>query len=136
MAWKDLVRAVALGVPWLIAGGCSDTTTIVQHRLIGEACARDSDCASANFRCDTAMAGGYCKKSCRNDFDCPSEGACVFTTDATLGACYKRCISGGECRASSDLVCRDHATAGVIASHDFCDEAPAGPGGIDGGSHD
>jgi len=135
MAWKDLVRAVALGVPVLVAGGCGDTATIVQHRLIGEACARDSDCGSASFSCDTSMAGGYCKKDCRNDFDCPSEGVCVFTTDATLGACYKRCISGGECRTSSDLVCRDHTTAGVIATHDFCGEAQPSLHG-DGGSPD
>jgi hypothetical protein len=133
MAWTDLVRALALGVPLLAAGGCRDTATIVQYKLIGEACVHDTDCASATFTCDTAMAGGYCKKVCRNDFDCPSEGVCVFTTDATLGACFKRCISGGECRASSDLVCRDHTAASVIATHDFCGEAGAT---FDGGAHD
>ena len=123
---RILARTVALVSLALLAGaGCTNTDTVAQKLPIGSACNDSSECGSPpHFFCDSEHPGGYCKKDCKGDADCPSEAICAF--DGAVGACHLKCDTSSNCRFSSGYQCKPASSnQDTLASHAYCD-APEG----------
>lgn len=102
---------------------------ITQKLTIGAGCTTAADCGDAPvFYCDVNLPGGYCKKDCKGDFDCPPEAICSFMGDT--GQCKLKCPLGGQCHTG--YVCRPPSSeTATLASRPYCDTPAAA---VDGGS--
>jgi hypothetical protein len=96
----------------------------------GSSCTANAGCCgTGKFFCATLdHPGGYCKKDCKSDADCPTGSVCAG--DSSLGECHKSCNAAADCRTAEGYICKPHASE---ASHDFCDAPEPTP---DGGSTD
>ena len=110
--------------------GCGPSGQLL---AIGSPCTSTSQCGTAAaFFCDKSHPGGYCKRDCKRDADCPPEAICAF--DGSTGACHHRCDTVNDCLRSEGYLCRPASTdPASIASHAYCDVADA-PAPTDGGS--
>jgi hypothetical protein len=113
--------------------GCNDTTAS-QSLPIGSACTADAPTSSVcgsfpTYFCDADHPGGYCKKSCHKDADCPAGSVCAGAGMVSPGECHKSCAGAADCRVNEGYVCKvmpDDAT------HAYCDvPEPDMDGGTD-----
>jgi hypothetical protein len=120
--------ALLVSLAALLAGGCA------AH--VGDGCATNQDCATAQF-CDTSPPGGYCTVvGCRAN-SCPSEAWCATALlgDHMQTYCLRKCEEDGNCRAG--YVCRfDMATPGGVCFVAPVPAADGGPSAADGGTAD
>jgi len=117
--------------------GCTDNA-VVQSLAIGSPCTEDQPTSSVcgtfpTFFCDADHPGGYCKKSCHKDADCPTGSVCAGAGMISPGECHKSCTQAtrsADCRLSEGYECKDMPDD---ASHDYCDvpEMSAEDGGKD-----
>jgi hypothetical protein len=115
-----LLSAVRFGL-LLLAAGCGPG--VVQQELaIGQPCSAASDCGTApTFYCETALPGGYCKKDCRTDLDCPTEAVCVGAAGLTTGSCYLICGAGSTCPRQGYGCLPASSTPPLTATRNYCD---------------
>lgn len=127
-----LAAALAGGL-WAAAGCGPSGPTVGQVLPIGSPCAAASQCGTVSaFFCDKAHPGGYCKRDCKADKDCPPEAICAF--DGATGACHHTCATVNDCRKPEGYICKPASTdPAAIASHAYCDVDDA-PGVTDGGT--
>jgi hypothetical protein len=106
-----------------LIAGCGDSTTSTQKQAIGTACTASSDCGTGDFFCATqGHPGGYCKRDCKAEADCPSGSTCAGA-DSGAGECHKICTTDNDCRVSEGYACNlshEESTSG------FCDPPEAG----------
>ncbi len=115
-----MARACALFL-FVVTAGCGNTPP-QQLLPIGSPCTASSQCGSdPAFFCDKDHPGGYCKRDCKMDADCPPEAICAFD-GPTVGECHKRCNTVDDCRQKEGYVCKPSSTdPNMMASHAFCD---------------
>lgn len=91
-----------------------------QKLPIGSPCQTSAQCGDGPFFCAKSHPGGYCKRDCKTDSDCPSDAICAFS--GAIGECHKKCNGDNDCRTSEGYSCHK-ASAGPDdkASHAFCD---------------
>lgn len=134
---RNLLRA-AFAFAFVFAAaklvGC-DTPVVKQLLPIGSPCTSSADCGSQpQFYCDSLHAGGYCKKDCKTDLDCPSESICAFH-NSPIGQCALKCDNLANCRFTMGYTCKPASNEVMtLASHGYCGLADSDV--PDGGSDD
>jgi hypothetical protein len=129
-----LACAFALSFPILGCGGGKE-----QLLPIGSPCHASSECGTTAAWFCAMHPGGYCKKDCKTDAECPSEAICVH--EGSSGECHKNCDKDSDCRSAEGYACKPASSdPDTLATHAFCDvmEEAMGDMGLmpDGGAGD
>jgi len=112
----------------LVAGCGNSTPAEVQLLPIGSPCQTSAECGTGKFYCDVDHPGGYCKRDCKVDTDCPTGSVCAGAGMIAPGGCHKKCTSAADCRTAAGYICKMMPSD---ASGPYCDvpEPAAGDGG-------
>jgi hypothetical protein len=86
------MRSLLLGFILIAACGSSSK--------IGGTCSSNGDCQSG-LMCNTAIAGGYCTKSCTtvaSTTECPADSICDSLSGGAGNGCEQICTKQSDCR--------------------------------------
>lgn len=106
------VLVVFLGL--MLATACGGNSVGNDGDLVGGSCRDSGNCA------DICLSGGdwpegMCSVACRDDFDCPSETACI---DDEGGVCLLLCDFDTDCRRGYE--CDDESRRGHPGNATVC----------------
>jgi len=116
-------RRVLIGCVLWFAASCGGAN---QKLPIGSPCSASAQCGDDPFFCEKSHPGGYCKRDCKSDADCPSDSICAFS--GAVGECHKKCDTDDDCRVAEGYDCEPASTdPDTHASHAYCDVKEALP---------